>query len=255
MPFVHSVQVRGDAVSRVLSGERPVDVAHVLGLSPTTVYTWLHAEAPGAVRSSAPCTRCGDTPTRPADPAAYAHPLGLYLGDGCISSRGRSWFLRVACDDRYPRLLEEAATVVGAVSGGRVQRVACVGCHNVQSQWRHWPCVLPQHGPGKKHLRPVVLEAWQREVVHAHPGSLVRGLFNSDGWRGENVAVRRVGATVVRYRYPRYEFTNLSDDIRRICTEALDLLGIAWRPNGRIRISVARRDAVAALDEHVGPKS
>ncbi|MCW2613838.1 MAG: transcriptional regulator [Frankiales bacterium] len=80
------------------------------------------------------------------------------------------------------------------------------------------------------------------------------GLFHSDGWRGENVAVRRAGDTVVRYRYPRYELTSKSDDIRGLCGDALDLLGIAWRPNGPWRISVARREAVTALDEHVGPK-
>jgi hypothetical protein len=39
-----------------------------------------------------------------------------------------------------------------------------------------------------------------------------------------------------------------------MCTGALDLLGIAWRANGPFRISVAGREAVAALDEHVGPK-
>ena len=35
----------------------------------------------------------------------------------------------------------------------------------------------------------------------------------------------------------------------------LDLLGIAWRMNRRNSLSVARREAVAALDRHVGPKS
>ena len=60
---------------------------------------------------------------------------------------------------------------------------------------------------------------------------------------------------MTRYRYPRYEFTNRSEDIRRLCTDALDRLGIAWRPNGALRISVNRREAVAALDAHVGPKS
>jgi hypothetical protein len=29
--------------------------------------------------------------------------------------------------------------------------------------------VLPQHGPGRKHERPIVLTAWQRELVAAHP--------------------------------------------------------------------------------------
>lgn len=57
----------------------------------------------------------------------------------------------------------------------------------------------------------------------------------------------------MRYRYARYEFTDLSADIRAICTQALDRLEIPWRPNG-IRITVNRRAAVAALDEHVGPE-
>lgn len=114
---------------------------------------------------------------------------------------------------------------------------------------------VPQHGSGKKHNRPIVLEPWQREVVTAHPGRLLRGLFHSDGWRGHNVAVHRApDGFVTRYRYTRYEFTNKSADIRGICTDALDLLGIPWRANGPWRISVNRRAAVAALDEHVGPK-
>jgi hypothetical protein len=36
---------------------------------------------------------------------------------------------------------------------------------------------------------------------------------------------------------------------------ALELLDIAWRHNRHNSISVARRDAVAALDEFVGPKA
>jgi len=66
---------------------------------------------------------------------------------------------------------------------------------------------------------------------------------------------RRPDGFVTRYRYSRYEFTNKSADIRGLCTDALDRLGIAWRPNGALRVSVNRRAAVAALDEHVGPKS
>ncbi|MFI9836970.1 helix-turn-helix domain-containing protein [Nonomuraea sp. NPDC051941] len=53
------------------------------------------------------------------------------------------------------------------------------------------PHLFPQHGPGKKHERPIVLEPWQREIVSAHPGRFVRGLIHSDGWRGTN-RVRRV---------------------------------------------------------------
>ena len=56
------------------------------------------------------------------------------------------------------------------------------------------------------------------------------------------------------YAYPTYAFTNESPDIRRIFCDHLDLLGIPWRPAGRRDISIARREAVAALDVFVGPK-
>jgi len=45
-----------------------------------------------------------------------------------------------------------------------------------------------------------------------------------------------------------------SADIHRLCGEALDRLGVEWRFSRPITISVARRAAVARLDEFVGPK-
>ena len=56
------------------------------------------------------------------------------------------------------------------------------------------------------------------------------------------------------YEYPRYLFVNRSADIHRLCGEALDRLGVAWRFSKPTTISVARREAVARLDEFVGPK-
>ncbi|WP_300611661.1 hypothetical protein [Trebonia sp.] len=47
---------------------------------------------------------------------------------------------------------------------------------------------------------------------------------------------------------------NSSDDIRRLCGQALDLLGVGWRFSKPTTISVARKEAVARLDEFVGPK-
>jgi hypothetical protein len=52
----------------------------------------------------------------------------------------------------------------------------------------------------------------------------------------------------------RYIFSKRSEDILGLCTWALDLLDISWRRSNTWHISVARRDAVAALDEFVGPK-
>ena len=52
----------------------------------------------------------------------------------------------------------------------------------------------------------------------------------------------------------RATFLRTSQDILRLCGEALDRLGVAWRFSRRNAISVARREAVARLDEFVGPK-
>ena len=47
---------------------------------------------------------------------------------------------------------------------------------------------------------------------------------------------------------------NQSADIHRLCGQALDRLGVAWRFSKPNTISVARRTAVARLDVFVGPK-
>lgn len=138
-----------------------------------------------------------------------------------------------------------------AVLANKVQRIQKRGCVAVQSTTRHWPCLFPQRGPGKKHERSNELAGWQREIVTAHPGDFVRGPFHSDDSRFTN----RVSVRGKQYVYPRYMFSNRSTDIMGLCQWALDLLGIPWRMNLKWSLSVARRDAVAALDQHVGPRS
>ena len=113
-----------------------------------------------------------------------------------------------------------------------------------------WPSLLPQHGPGLKHARPIALTEWQLEITREHPEPLIRGLIHSDGCR----FVNRVRHVEKVYAYPRYMFSNRSRDIHAIFTTHLDQLGIAWRWSNDHTISVARREAVARLDEFVGPK-
>jgi hypothetical protein len=125
----------------------------------------------------------------------------------------------------------------------------------VQSNWKHWPCLFPQHGPGRKHERPIVLETWQLEIVEAHPGDFLRGLFHSDGSRTANWARRTVRGRPKRYDYPRWEFVNRSDDILGLCTWALDLCGVAWRRPRPVCVAVSRRDAVLRLDDLIGRKA
>jgi hypothetical protein len=90
--------------------------------------------------------------------------------------------------------------------------------------------------------------------VARYPGDLSRGLFHSDGCRLINRVRRPVKDGFRWYEYPRYLFVNRSADIHRLCGEALDRLEVAWRFSKPTTISVARRDAVARLDEFVGPK-
>lgn len=132
-----------------------------------------------------------------------------------------------------------------------VQRLGCTG---VKSYSRHWPCLFPQHGPGKKHLRKIELVEWQQVIVKRYPGEFTRGLLHSDGCRAINRVRRRLASGLHWYEYPRYLFVNESADILGLCGKTLDRLGVEWRFSKPNTISVAKRDAVARLDEFVGPK-
>jgi len=217
-------------------------------------------DCPDKARSSRTrCPRCSDTPTSPAQRADYAYLLGLYLGDGCISPAGDPakgvWKLRVICCDAWPGLIQECARAMRAVRpDNKVMMVRKEGCTEVLSCSRHWLCLFPQHGPGRKHTRKIELAEWQQAIVERYPGDFARGLFHSDGYRGVNRVRRRWGAVERWYQYPRYLFVNNSEDILRLCGQTLDWLGVAWRFSKPNTISVARKTAVARLDEFVGPK-
>lgn len=139
-----------------------------------------------------------------------------------------------------------------------VQRRQKNGCAEVKSYTEHWTCMFPQHGPGKKHDRVIALEPWQQAIVDAHPWGFIRGLFHSDGCRVTNWTTRIVAGKPKRYEYPRYLFTNKSDDIRKLCSDTLTTVGVQWttlaRGSDPFNISVARRASVALMDKHVGPK-
>jgi hypothetical protein len=113
--------------------------------------------------------------------------------------------------------------------------------------WAHWPCLFPQHGPGKKHERTIQLEPWQGAIVVDKPHLFVRGLIHSDGCR--------IVANDRGRPSPRYHFSNRSEEIKRLFCLGLTLLGVEWtRPCDR-QIAVYRKASVAVLDRFVGPKS
>jgi hypothetical protein len=249
---VHPPRVRARARHLHLAGATVAETARIVGLPYRTVWHWCRDRPEPLVPGTAMrCFRCRPEVGGPTDPAAYVYLLGLYLGDGHLATSGRVPVLRISCSQSWPGLIEACAAAMRAVLAASVQQVSQPGCVSVQSYGVHWPCLLPQHGPGRKHERPIVLADWQREIVAARPGPFLRGLFHSDGCRVEN----RIRRHERCYVYPRYLFANESADIMRLCQWALDLLGVAWRMNRPNFLSVARRAAVAALDRHVGPKS
>lgn len=239
---------RKEALALVSDGFNLSEVSRRTGVSRATLREWISRPS----RRGSACPRCDGASL---ETAAYAALLGFYLGDGCISRMPRYFTFRVTCDSIYPRIIDDVVRCVEAVHPGRkVHLVRAPGCVVVQSGWQHWPCLFPQHGPGRKHERPIVLEGWQRRIVEAHPGQFLRGLFHSDGSRSRNWARRMVAGQMKRYGYPRWEFTNHSADIRELCCWALDLVDIPWRQSNWKAISVSTRAGVARLDDLIGLK-
>jgi hypothetical protein len=185
----------------------------------------------------------------------YAYLLGLYLGDGHITTHHRGVHrLGITLDRKIPWNHSR----VRPRDGGRdaSSKVGIQHCRNMHADFvysysRAWPCLFPQHGPGRKHLREIRLSGWQLSLVEKEPKPLLRGLIHSDGSHSVNT-IKHPKKT---YVYPRYLFSNKSEDIKRIFCNACDLLGIEWRVMNAKDISIARRESIALMDEFVGPKA
>jgi hypothetical protein len=238
-----------DAAKRlVAAGINDCAIAGQIAVPRTTVRDWrcrpqIRSRLPGG-------PGCGVDHDFPALPAApYCYVLGLYLGDGCISRNRRVWHLRITLDKNYPGIIDRCRAAIDVLMPG--QRASIhpqqKGCVVVSLYSKHWPCLLPQHGPGRKHLRPIRLEPWQEVLVKQATKEFIRGLIDSDGCR--------VVANDRGVRSVRYHFSNRSDDIRGLFCAALEALGIPWTRPSQYVIVVYRKAAVARLDEFVGPKS
>ncbi len=200
---MHDPRIRQRATTLLRNGSRNVDVARLLGVPAGTVSHWKHLDLArrGALpgRKPSTCPHChGD----PLDAPAYSHLLGLYLGDGylVLPRQHRAHSLQVTCDDRWPGLMDEVErTFRRVLPNNKPCRVRRTGCHDIKVYSKHLPCLFPQHGPGKKHERPIVLERWQQDVVDAHSWELLWGLLHSDGCRITNWATRTVGGVTRRH--------------------------------------------------------
>jgi hypothetical protein len=231
----------------IAAGVSDSEIARRTGVPRATVKDW-RLRPPTRLRSlsDTPCGATHDYTTLPVN--AYSYLLGLYLGDGCISRMGRVWRLRISLDKKYPGIIDSCRYAIDTVMPGQraSMQTQQQGCVVLSLYSKHWPCLFPQHGPGRKHLRPIKLEPWQQELVDQATEDFVRGLIHSDGCR---VIANDRGVKSIRYH-----FTNHSEDILGLFTGALDRLGIPWTRSTKYVVSVYRKAATARLDEFIGPK-
>lgn len=179
----------------------------------------------------------------------YAYILGMYLGDGHISNTRdpKTYRMMIYLDKKYRGIIDRCVNSievlmpqnkVSVVNRGSWIYVSCYS--------RSWLKIIPQHGAGKKHDRRIILEDWQQYIVDQYPLEFLTGLYHSDGSRSQNIVNGK--------NYPRYTFSNASDDIRKLFTYTAEKLGLSWTTANARNVAISRRDDVAWLDEHVGAK-
>ncbi len=241
--FVHGAAERQAALELIGRGLNDCEVARRLGIPRRTIRDWRTLP----VREVETCWRCWRTSSPVRFSAAdYTELLGLYLGDGHINEMARAQRLRLMLDAKYPVIVSDAAALIQrVVSSNKVGRQTphegrMVTLH---AYHQHWTCLFPQHGPGKKHNRPIVLEPWQQTLVDQAPWPFLRGCIRSDGC----VYINRTGP----YAYESYEFANHSSDLLDLFAATCDFVGVAYRRYAR-SIRIYRRASVALMLEHVG---
>ena len=233
----------------IATGMNDCAIARKTSIPRPTIRDW-RCKPPYSLRrpgASQPCGVLHDFNALPV--AQYVYLLGMYLGDGCISRDRRVWRLRIALDTKYPAIIERCREAMGAVMSGQYAAVVHkpYNCVELYLYSKHWPCLFPQHGPGKKHDRRIALEPWQQALVDQATEEFVIGLIHSDGCR--------VVANDRGVRSIRYHFSNRSEDIIGLFTAALDKLDIHWTRSTRYIVSIYRKADTARLDTFIGPKA
>ena len=247
---MRTLEIRNQALELAAAGVNDCEIVRRLGVPRTTVRDWRNPRYVAKRTAPGLCPRCW----RPGSPVVfdagdYAELLGIYLGDGCISAGARTERLRVFLDAKYPVIVAETqALLERCFPENRVGRgTRHDGRMAVLSVYtRHLSCLFPQHGPGKKHERPIVLEPWQERKCAQAPWRLLRGLIRTDGC----VFVNRTGP----YEYLAYAFCNMSQEVLDLFERTCIELGLRPRRTAR-DVRLNRREDVALMLEHVGRKA
>ena len=159
-----------DAAQRLIAaGVNDCAIARQLGIPRTTVRDW--RRRPQFGRGSMAHRRAASSMTSPRCRLPHTATCSACIS-AMVRSRGPP---RVANPDHArPEVPGDHRTLLpghrdadaGPTSGHRATQVGCV---DVSLYSKHWPCLLPQHGPGKKHTtadRARTLAAGARRPGH-----------------------------------------------------------------------------------------
>lgn len=260
---MHSLATRLESLQLIEQGMSPSEVSRKTGIARSTIRDWVKNPRPKRIE--------GDINSRIAQmfssihqyPEAYAYALAFYLGDGYIDKLPRTYRLRIFNDVKYPditqrirnclsHLLPRNVVAIQEPSAGQGhENVSVIRCHSTIL-----PVLFPQHGPGKKHTRSLILLPWQEDIVDSWPQAFLRGLIESDGCRYRHSQMRNGRL----YEYDHYAFSNQSKDLLRMAARVCERLGVRYTcpplEMGRGRCLYIRHSRdVEFLDSFIGPKS
>jgi len=181
-------------------------------------------------------------------PEDYSELLGLYLGDGYVVRLARTYKFRLFLDSKHREVVRESAALlercfshnVVGTTYGHEGRMTVLSVHSV-----HLGCIFPQHAPGQKHKRPIVLEDWQNGLVARAPWHFLKGLIRSDGCS----FINRTG----QYEYLAYQLDNHSSDILDLFCATCEMVDLEYRRYVRY-VRINRRSSVARLKAKIGVK-
>jgi hypothetical protein len=253
---MHPPHVKRQALDLIAAGHNDCEVSRRLRIPRGTIRDW-RTYVPKRRYAIETCPRCwrAAKPMR-FTPEDYSELLAIYLGDGSISTHARTQRLRIALDKKYQGIIDETRGLLErCFPHNDIDEVQSIGCVHLSVYSSHLACVFPQHGPGRKHDRPIVLEPWQREHVEAFTWPFIRGCIRTDGCCFIN---RTDVHRPVPYEYRSYEFSNKSKDIVDLFVSACERVGVFTRVNvsarGQWGVRINRRRSVALMLEHVGLK-
>lgn len=187
------------------------------------------------------------------DKSAYAFLLGEYLGDGHINKtktqiNGRCVFkIRIFQDLKYPNIVQEIYDALQSILKNKINVLYNGKCVTIYGYSSLLHDLFPQHGrPKMKHQRLIELKEWQWQIVQDFPFEFIKGLIYSDGcifWSKQS-------------NQYIFEFSNQSEDIKRIYETVLGELGIPNSRNKRgVNVRVTNKLACEVLLEKIPLKS